>query len=260
MPDIWILSSTFSFACLHLLFFSLRDRLQVLWALVNFPVALQSFVRTTGWDIKLWLRSEGLEDNLPTQVPKDSQLWCRILLSVKKKKRNRKTHVWHSCSVNAVCPEVGAFVNPKMAPPTEHQVVCLRQIVLAGLGDHLARRVQAEDILDQKWKNAYKVRSCSNRPPGIWDKRVAVPTSSQFCLVVFTLSQTPLMDEPVFIHPTSALFKNLPEFVVYQEIMETTKMYMKGGCHIWQLACWYRSDFKGPPGCFFSGTVCTPLA
>lgn len=51
-------------------------------------------------------------------------------------------------------------MNPKMAPPTEHQVVCLRQIVLAGLGDHLARRVQAEDILDPKWKNGYKA-SCS---------------------------------------------------------------------------------------------------
>uniref|UniRef100_UPI0037E75335 probable ATP-dependent RNA helicase DHX37 n=1 Tax=Semicossyphus pulcher TaxID=241346 RepID=UPI0037E75335 len=98
-------------------------------------------------------------------------------------------------AVNAVCPEVGVFVNPKMAPPTEHQVVCLRQIVLAGLGDHLARRVHAEDILDSKWKNGYK---------------------------------TPLMDEPVFVHPSSALFKELPEFVVYQEIMETTKMYMKG--------------------------------
>lgn len=50
-----------------------------------------------------------------------------------------------------------------MAPPTEHQVVCLRQIVLAGLGDHLARRVQAEDILDLKWKNGYKA-SCSEGP------------------------------------------------------------------------------------------------
>uniref|UniRef100_H3DER8 DEAH (Asp-Glu-Ala-His) box polypeptide 37 n=1 Tax=Tetraodon nigroviridis TaxID=99883 RepID=H3DER8_TETNG len=98
-------------------------------------------------------------------------------------------------AVNAVCPEMGTFVNPKMPPPTEQQVVCLRQIVLAGLGDHLARRVQAEDLLDPKWKNGYK---------------------------------TPLMDEPVFIHPTSALFKTLPEFVVYQEIMETSKMYMKG--------------------------------
>lgn len=36
------------------------------------------------------------------------------------------------------------------------------------------------------------------------------------------------MDDPVFIHPTSALFKKLPDFVVYQEIMETTKMYMRG--------------------------------
>ncbi|MEQ2199973.1 hypothetical protein XENOCAPTIV_018714 [Xenoophorus captivus] len=59
--------------------------------------------------------------------------------------------------LNAVCPDVGVFVDPKMTPPTEHQVVCLRQIVLAGLGDHLARRVQAEDMLDPKWKNAYKV-------------------------------------------------------------------------------------------------------
>ncbi|XP_033947271.1 probable ATP-dependent RNA helicase DHX37 isoform X2 [Pseudochaenichthys georgianus] len=98
-------------------------------------------------------------------------------------------------AVNSVCPEVGVFVDPKMAPPTEHQVVCLRQIVLAGLGDHLARRAQAEDILDQKWKMAYR---------------------------------TPLLDDPVFIHPHSALFKTLPEFLVYQEIMETTKMYMRG--------------------------------
>lgn len=44
------------------------------------------------------------------------------------------------------------------------------------------------------------------------------------------------MDEPVFIHPTSALFKTLPEFVVYQEIMETTKMYMKGKCQTWHVA------------------------
>ncbi|CAB1446312.1 unnamed protein product [Pleuronectes platessa] len=98
-------------------------------------------------------------------------------------------------TVNAVSPEVGAFVDPKMTPPSAQQVVCLRQIVLAGLGDHLARHVQMEEILDPKWKNGYK---------------------------------TCLMDDPVFIHPSSALFKKLPEFVVYQEIMETSKMYMRG--------------------------------
>nr|XP_004668515.2 probable ATP-dependent RNA helicase DHX37 isoform X2 [Jaculus jaculus] len=98
-------------------------------------------------------------------------------------------------AVNAVCPEAGLFVDPKMEPPTENQVTYLRQIMVAGLGDHLARRIQSEELLDNKWRNAYK---------------------------------TPLLDDPVFIHPSSVLFRELPEFVVYQEIVETSKMYMKG--------------------------------
>ncbi|XP_060641566.2 probable ATP-dependent RNA helicase DHX37 [Anolis sagrei] len=98
-------------------------------------------------------------------------------------------------AVNAICPDAGLFVDPKMKPPTETQVTFLRQIVLAGLGDHVARRIQTEELLDEKWKNGYK---------------------------------TPLLDDPVFIHPSSVLFKELPDFVVYQEIVETTKMYMKG--------------------------------
>uniref|UniRef100_A0A8C1Y6W0 Activating signal cointegrator 1 complex subunit 3 n=1 Tax=Cyprinus carpio TaxID=7962 RepID=A0A8C1Y6W0_CYPCA len=102
-------------------------------------------------------------------------------------------------AVNAVCSDAGVYVDNQMAPPTESQVLCLRQIVLAGLGDHIARRVQAEELLDPKWRNGYKC---------------------------------PLLDDPVFIHPSSALHKTLPEFVVYQEIMETTKMYMRGVCAV----------------------------
>lgn len=97
--------------------------------------------------------------------------------------------------VNAIFPEIGLYVDPKMKPPTETQVLYLRQIVMAGLGDHIARKVQSEDVLDEKLRHAYK---------------------------------TPLLDEPVFIHPNSVLFKHLPEFVVYQEIVETSKMYMQG--------------------------------
>lgn len=63
----------------------------------------------------------------------------------------------HSVSVNAVCSDAGVYVDNQMAPPTESQVLCLRQIVLAGLGDHIARRVQAEELLDPKWRNGYKV-------------------------------------------------------------------------------------------------------
>ncbi|KAK2522757.1 hypothetical protein Q9233_010116 [Columba guinea] len=98
-------------------------------------------------------------------------------------------------AVNSVCTDADLYVDPKMKPPTEAQATYLRQIVLAGLGDHVARRVQAEELLDDNWKNAYK---------------------------------TALLEDPVFIHPSSVLFRELPEFVVYQEIVETTKLYMKG--------------------------------
>uniref|UniRef100_A0A4W3H6F4 Activating signal cointegrator 1 complex subunit 3 n=1 Tax=Callorhinchus milii TaxID=7868 RepID=A0A4W3H6F4_CALMI len=98
-------------------------------------------------------------------------------------------------ATNAIYPEAGLFVDPKMKPPLESQVTMLRQMVLAGLGDQVARRLPPGEVLEDKWRNAYK---------------------------------TPLLDDPVFIHPSSVLFKQLPEFVVYQEIVETSKMYMKG--------------------------------
>ena len=63
-----------------------------------------------------------------------------------------------SSLVVAICPDTGVFIDPKMTPPSEQQVcfllpsvalmihACmhlqarhLRQIVLAGLGDHVAR-------------------------------------------------------------------------------------------------------------------------
>ncbi|XP_030075313.1 putative ATP-dependent RNA helicase DHX37 [Microcaecilia unicolor] len=98
-------------------------------------------------------------------------------------------------TVNLLCSDVDISADSKMVPPTESQVTFLRQIVMAGLGDHIAKRIQPEELLDEKWRNAYK---------------------------------TPLLDDPVFIHPNSVLFRQLPDFVVYQEIIETSKMYMKG--------------------------------
>lgn len=41
----------------------------------------------------------------------------------------------------------------------------------------------------------------------------------------------------MFIHPSSILFRELPEFVVYQEIVETTKLYMKGEGKIGLVYC-----------------------
>lgn len=72
-----------------------------------------------------------------------------------------------------MCPEAGLFVDPKMQPPNENQVTYLRQIVTAGLGDHLARKVQSEDLVDDKWKNAYKV--CRWLGNGQWGSHAQGP-------------------------------------------------------------------------------------
>lgn len=36
------------------------------------------------------------------------------------------------------------------------------------------------------------------------------------------------MEEPIFLHSSSVLKKEMPEWVVYQEVYETNKMYMRG--------------------------------
>ena len=107
----------------------------------------------------------------------------------------RKLRVQLTNAVNSVNPEAKLCVDPKMKPPSELHTKVLRQIILACFGDHVARRMSSQESDDPKMKNAY---------------------------------QCHLTDDPVFIHPTSALFSVLPEFIVFQEVVETTKLYVKG--------------------------------
>lgn len=83
-----------------------------------------------------------------------------------------------------------AILDAKMDPPTEIQARLLRQIVVAGLASHVAKRSEAE-----------------NAPKGAYESL--------------------LMKDPIFIHPSSVLAKLQPEFVIYQEIVETNKKYMQ---------------------------------
>ena len=105
----------------------------------------------------------------------------------------RKLRAQLTNSVNLVNPNAKVVLNPRMSPPSLVQCKALRQICLSGLGDHVARKSPAGN--DPQLKNAY---SCMS------------------------------LDEPVFIHPSSALFDVLPEYVVYQEVVETSKLFMKG--------------------------------
>lgn len=109
----------------------------------------------------------------------------------------RKLRVQLTNAVNAVNPDAQLFVDPKMKPPSDLQTKVLRQIILACFGDNVARRMSPQQCEEFKVKNAY---------------------------------QCHLTDDPVYIHPTSALFSVLPEYIVFQEIVETTKLYAKGKC------------------------------
>jgi len=114
----------------------------------------------------------------------------------------RKLRAQLTNSVNLVNSDAKVVLNPRMSPPSPVQCKALRQICLSGLGDHVARKSSAAN--EPHLKNAY---SCMS------------------------------LDEPVFIHPSSALFEVLPEYVVYQEIVETSKLFMKGEDVLTCLCC-----------------------
>ncbi|XP_076236185.1 putative ATP-dependent RNA helicase kurz [Calliopsis andreniformis] len=101
--------------------------------------------------------------------------------------------------INLNIQDLNLTIDPQMKPPVDTEAKLLRQIVLAGTADQVARKVMPDEVNEDqdkaKWKYAYK-----------------------------TLD----MEDPVFIHSSCVLRKKCPEWVVYQEIYETNKMYMRG--------------------------------
>ncbi|ETL82323.1 hypothetical protein L917_17499 [Phytophthora nicotianae] len=106
--------------------------------------------------------------------------------------------------VNKLYAEEDAIeLKPKMPPPDLETQVVLRQIVAAGFLDQVAKRVPAGTITE-----GTKIeRNCAY------------------------IAATGQVKEPVYIHPHSSVFtpnpSKLPQFVVYQHIMRTTRAYMK---------------------------------
>ncbi|AFR97931.1 ATP-dependent RNA helicase DHX37/DHR1 [Cryptococcus neoformans C23] len=89
----------------------------------------------------------------------------------------------------------------KLLPPNDTQLKVLRQILAAGFIDQVAVR---EDLVLKKGVSYESTRGVAYRAVG-------------------------LGSEPVFIHPSSALFHRAPpDFVVFSEIVRTSKPWMKG--------------------------------
>ncbi|XP_017883450.1 probable ATP-dependent RNA helicase kurz [Ceratina calcarata] len=101
--------------------------------------------------------------------------------------------------INLNIQSLNLTIDPRMKPPIDAEAKLLRQIVLAGMGDRVARKVMPDEVNEEedktKWKYAYKTMD---------------------------------MEDPVFAHSSCVLRRTCPEWVVYQEIYETNKMYMRG--------------------------------
>ncbi|XP_058790532.1 probable ATP-dependent RNA helicase kurz [Phymastichus coffea] len=101
-------------------------------------------------------------------------------------------------------PDLKLTIDPKMPPPTDTEAKLLRQIILSGMTDQVAHKLLPEEVKEYntktegdkiKWKYAYK---------------------------------TLAMEDPVFMHSSCVLRKSAPEWVVYQEVYETNKIYIRG--------------------------------
>lgn len=117
----------------------------------------------------------------------------------------RKLRVQLTNDISLSMPDVvNLSVDPQMPPPSDVQAKLLRQILLAGMGDHIARRIPPEELNDKedkiKFRYAYRC---------------------------------PDMVDPVFMHAASVLKKSQPDWVLYQEVYElqngdSRKMFMRG--------------------------------
>ncbi|CAG8619606.1 10750_t:CDS:10, partial [Cetraspora pellucida] len=102
--------------------------------------------------------------------------------------------------VQTNCHGVDVCVDPKMKPPSATQLEALRQIITAGFIDQVAIR---KDVADGTMKTYSSTRGIAY--------------------------STMWADEDVFVHPSSVLYhEKPPDFVVYQELQRTNKVWMKG--------------------------------
>ncbi|KAH8387632.1 hypothetical protein KR093_008319 [Drosophila rubida] len=116
----------------------------------------------------------------------------------------RKLRVQLTNEINLNVSHVELCVDPQLKPPTETQARLLRQILLAGMGDQVARKVPLDEISDKEERRRLKYAyNCAD------------------------------MEQPAFLHVSSVLKQAKPEWIVYQEAYELqqgdgSKMFIRG--------------------------------
>ena len=141
-------------------------------------------------DVMVVLRAVGAFEyaNCSPQFCENNGLRLKAMMEL------RKLRIQLTKALDGVMDTDYKSVDMKINPPTLDEAVTIRQIILSCSADHVARKIPPEQAKSLGVRNAY-----------------------QCCLT----------DDPVYIHPTSSLFTKLPEYVVYHEMTETSRLYMK---------------------------------
>ncbi|XP_034671389.1 probable ATP-dependent RNA helicase kurz [Drosophila subobscura] len=116
----------------------------------------------------------------------------------------RKLRVQLTNEINLNVSGVQLSVDPQLKPPSDAQARFLRQILLAGMGDRVARKVPLSEITDKEERRRLKYAY-----------------------------NTPDMVDPAFLHASSVLKQKTPEWIIYQEAYElrngdSEKMFLRG--------------------------------
>ncbi|CAH2052258.1 unnamed protein product, partial [Iphiclides podalirius] len=126
-------------------------------------------------------------------VQGEEELFCaKHGLREKAIKEIRKLRKQLTTEINLSVSGVDLSIDPMMKPPDEGQARLLRQLVLSGLGDQVAKKIALDEVKEGEDKRKYKYAyHCGE------------------------------LEEPVHLHSESILRQCIPEWLVYQELYET---------------------------------------
>uniref|UniRef100_A0A0N7Z9S6 RNA helicase n=1 Tax=Scylla olivacea TaxID=85551 RepID=A0A0N7Z9S6_SCYOL len=169
------------------------DDLRKRWRAVRLSWAGSGQAQLLG-DAMVLLRAVGAAEH-----ERSNRTWCeknglrhKAVVEIRKLRRQLTNEI------NLIIPSCDLLLDPDMVPPSEEQARLLRQIVLAGTVDHVARRVDDHELKTPedkvKWRHAYRTQE---------------------------------MEEPVFLSSSSVLYREMPKWVVYQDVYQTHKMFMR---------------------------------
>ncbi|CAH0713613.1 unnamed protein product, partial [Brenthis ino] len=126
-------------------------------------------------------------------VKGEEELFCaKYGLREKAIKEIRKLRKQLTSEINLSVSGVNVTIDPEMKPPDDRQARLLRQLLLSGLGDQVARKIALHEVKEGEDKRKYKYAYHSSN-----------------------------LEEPVHLHSESILRKVIPEWVVYQDMYET---------------------------------------